>query len=315
MLSEDRRKEIASFLRSRRARLQPEQVGLPRGSRRRTPGLRRAEVAALAGVSTEWYTWLEQARDVRASEAALQRIAAALRLEPGETHHLLTLAGYYREGMRNGGPSPASISPRLQRLLDELEPCPAWGFGERWDILGWNRAATIIWGDLAAMEGIERNAIYQVFVNPRLRRMLVDWEAHARDLVAKLRLVHARNVDDAWFNELIRVLRENSAEFAAFWGAHDVQLPRDGVKVYDHPQAGRLTFDYTNLDVADERFTALHLIVYVPAPGTGTREKLERLVGQRAAAGAPATRPLPRGAPSGARTHSASGRPSTPHGG
>jgi len=286
VLSEDRRKEIASFLRSRRARLQPEQVGLPRGSRRRTPGLRREEVAALAGVSTEWYTWLEQARDVRASEAVLKRIAAALRLEPGETHHLLTLAGYDWNGTRNGGPPSATLSPALQRLLDELDPCPAWVFGERWDMLGWNRGAAIIWGDLAAMEGIERNALYQVFMNPRLRQMLVDWEAHARDMVAKLRHMHARNVDDAWFNELIRVLRERSAEFAAFWGAHDVQLPRDGVKVYDHPTAGRLTFDYTQLDIADERLAALRLIVYVPVPGTGTRERLERFLRKEPAAAA-----------------------------
>src|SRR5690606_31653330 len=166
MLSEDRRKEIAGFLRSRRARLKPEQIGLPRGARRRTPGLRREEVAALAGVSTEWYTWLEQARDVRASEAVLNQIAAALRLEPGETHHLLTLAGYGRDGLRNGGSAPERISPALQRLLDELEPCPAWVLGERWDFLCWNRGATIIWGDPAASRGIERNALYQIFMNP-----------------------------------------------------------------------------------------------------------------------------------------------------
>jgi transcriptional regulator with XRE-family HTH domain len=278
VLSEERRQEIANFLRSRRARLQPEQVGLPRGSRRRTPGLRREEVAALAGVSTEWYTWLEQARDVRPSEAVLQRIAAALRLEPGEAHHLLTLAGYDRNDLRNGGSPPTTLSPPVQRLLDQLEPCPAWVFGERWDILGWNRAATVIWGDLGALQGIERNAMYQSFMSPRLRRMLVDWEAHARSMVAKLRLAHARHVDDAWFNELIQVLRENSAEFAAFWGAHDVQLPRTGVKVYEHPEAGRLAFDYLHLDIVDERLAALRLIAYIPVPGTGTRERVERFL-------------------------------------
>jgi len=240
--------------------------------------LRREEVAALAGVSTEWYTWLEQARDVRASEAVLNRIAAALRLEPGETHHLLTLAGYGRDGMRNGGSAAATISPPLQRLLDELDPCPAWVIGERWDILCWNRAATIIWGDPGELRGTERNALYQIFINPGLREMLEDWESHARSLVAKLRLAHARNVDDAWFNELIRVLRERSPEFARFWGAHDVELPRDGMKVYDHPEVGRLTFDYTQLDIADERLATLRLIVYVPVPDTGTRERVERLL-------------------------------------
>src|SRR5687767_7014497 len=146
VLSDDRRHEIATFLRTRRARLAPEQVGLPRGSRRRTPGLRREEVAALAGVSTEWYKWLEQARDVRASEDALRRIAAALRLEPGETQHLLTLGGYGRPGAAQSASRGAPpIRPHLQRLLDQLEHCPAWVYGERWDILAWNRAATLIW--------------------------------------------------------------------------------------------------------------------------------------------------------------------------
>src|SRR6478752_4750076 len=187
MLSDERRREIADFLRTRRMRRQPEELGLPRGRRRRTPGLRREEVAAAAGVSAEWYTWLEQARDVRPSADVLHRIGVALRLEPGECRHLLTLAGY---GVHdNGGEPPreASVSLRLQRLMDQLEYGPAWVYGERWDILGWNRAATAIHGDLATMQGIERNGIYQLFLGKKLRSTLVDWHAHARHCVAKLR--------------------------------------------------------------------------------------------------------------------------------
>lgn len=279
MLSNNRRKEIATFLRTRRARLRPEQVGLSRGARRRTPGLRREEVAALAGLSIEWYTWLEQARDVRASKDALRRIAAALRLEPDELQHLLTLSGHTLDDNGNGSANEASlINPPLQRLIDQLVHCPAWVTGERWDFLAWNRAATVIHGDLEKMGGIERNGLYQLFLNPRMRGMLVDWELHARDCVAKLRLTHAHYVDDPWFNEVIDLLRTRSPEFAAWWNDHNVQLPHDGVKAYEHPQAGRLTFDYTVLKVPGDRVATLQLVTYVPSPATDTREKIEELL-------------------------------------
>jgi transcriptional regulator with XRE-family HTH domain len=283
MLSSDRRTEIAAFLRVRRTRRQPEEVGLPRGGRRRTPGLRREEVATLAGVSTEWYTWLEQARDVHPSPETLRRIAAALRLEPGESHHLLTLAGYGAAEHGNGASRPAAVSEQLQRLLDQLGICPAWVYGERWDIVAWNEAATVIHGDLDAMQGIERNALYQIFLDQRKRRMLVDWELHARDCVAKLRAAYARNVDDPWFNELVTLLRARSREFAEWWNQHDVQVLQDGRKCYDHPEMGRLSFDYTVLDLADERSASLHLVTYLPVPETDTREKMERLLAAAAA--------------------------------
>src|ERR687890_1251761 len=157
MLSEERRREIADFLRSRRMRRQPEELGLPRGRRRRTPGLRREEVATAAGVSAEWYTWLEQAREVRPSAEVLSRISIALRLEPNETRHLLTLGGYATPASGGDAPRAVSVSLRLQRLIDQMEYGPAWVFGERWDILAWNRAASVIHGDLTHLQGIERN--------------------------------------------------------------------------------------------------------------------------------------------------------------
>lgn len=278
MLSEDRRAEIATFLKSRRARRQPDEVGLPRRGRRRTPGLRREEVATLAHVSIEWYTWLEQARDINPSTDALRRIATALRLEPGETQHLLNLAGY---GVARTGASsrPAGVSPRLQGLIDQLEFCPAWIYGDRWDFLAWNRAATVIHGDMSTMTGMERNSLYQIFVGTRMRGMLVDWEHHAKNCVAKIRASYARNVDDPWFNQLIELLRTRSPEFARWWNDHEVQLSQEGMKTYLHPEAGSLTFDFTVLDVTDEQFSAAKLVSYVPSPGTGTREKMEELLG------------------------------------
>jgi transcriptional regulator with XRE-family HTH domain len=279
MLSDERRREIANFLRTRRMRRQPEELGLPRGRRRRTPGLRREEVATAAGVSAEWYTWLEQAREVRPSADVLSRIGAALRLEPGESRHLLTLAGYgLQESSSGEPPRAASVSLRLQRLMDQLEYGPAWVFGERWDILGWNRAATVIHGDLATLQGIERNALYQLFLGQRMRATLQDWDVHGRQCVAKLRVMYASKVDDPWFNELIQLLRARSADFEHWWNQHDIEVSQEGVKHYEHPEAGRLVFDFTVLEVLDERMASLRLVTYVPAPGTGTRKKMEALL-------------------------------------
>ena len=280
MLSEERRREIADFLRSRRMRRQPEELGLPRGRRRRTPGLRREEVATAAGVSAEWYTWLEQAREVRPSAEVLSRISVALRLEPNETRHLLTLGGYAIPVSNGDAPRAVSVSLRLQRLIDQMEYGPAWVFGERWDILAWNRAASVIHGDLAGLQGIERNALYQLFLGDRLRSMLLDWERHGRQCVAKLRAMYASRVDDPWFNELVTVLRTRSSDFERWWNENDIEVWQEGVKHYEHPEVGRLVFDFTVLDVQDERMAPLRLITYVPAPGTGTREKMEALLGE-----------------------------------
>lgn len=278
MLSEERRREIADFLRSRRMRRQPEELGLPRGRRRRTPGLRREEVAALAGVSAEWYTWLEQARQVRPSAEVLTRIGAALRLEPRETRHLLTLGGYAIPVSGTDLPRSVSVSLRLQRLIDQMDYGPAWVFGERWDIVAWNRAASVIHGDLAVLQGIERNALYQLFLGGRMRSMLVDWETHGRRCVAKLRATYASRVDDPWFNELVTLLRTRSPDFERWWNENDIEVAQEGVKHCEHPEAGRLVFDFSVLEVLDERMSSLRVVAWVPAPGTGTREKMEKLL-------------------------------------
>jgi transcriptional regulator with XRE-family HTH domain len=278
MLSDERRRQIADFLKTRRMRRQPEELGLPRGRRRRTPGLRREEVATAAGVSAEWYTWLEQARDVRPSVQVLTRIAEALRLEPHETRHLLTLGGYAVPSSGSDMPRSVSVSLRLQRLIDQMDFGPAWVFGERWDILAWNRAASVIHGDLAGLQGIERNALYQLFLGDRMRSILVDWDKHGRQCVAKLRATYASRVDDSWFNELVTLLRTRSEQFERWWNENDIEVFQEGVKHYEHPDAGRLVFDYSVLEVLDERMAPLRLIAYVPAPGTGTREKMEKLL-------------------------------------
>jgi len=273
-----RRQEIASFLRTRRERLQPEEVDLPRGPRRRTPGLRREEVASLASVSTEWYKWLEQARDVRASPGTLQKIAGALRLEPSESRHLLTLAGYGLETGDRSRAEPPSVSARLQRLLDHFEPWPAWIHGQRGDMLAWNRTAAAILGDFASLEGLERNCFYQVFMNGKMRTTLVDWQHHAKGLVGTLRTAYAQAVDDGWFKELIDELTAHSPEFAAWWSNQDIKAYQDGQKHYEVPQVGRLSFEFTAMRLTDPQHANLSLITYVPMEGTGTKERLMQLL-------------------------------------
>jgi len=280
MLSDRRRQEIANFLRTRRERLQPEEVNLPRGPRRRTPGLRREEVASLASVSTEWYKWLEQAREVRASPATLQKIAGALRLEPSESRHLLTLAGYGLEAGDRPRMEPPSVSDRLQRLLDHFEPCPAWIHGQRGDMLAWNRAAAAILGDPTGLEGLERNCFYQLFMNPDLRTVLVDWPHHAKGLVGTLRAAYAQAVDDGWFKELIDELTASSPEFAAWWSNQDIKAYQDGQKHYELPEVGRLSFEFTAFRLTDPQHANLSLVTYVPMEGTDTLERLERLLTQ-----------------------------------
>jgi transcriptional regulator with XRE-family HTH domain len=269
---------MADFLRTRRMLRQPEELGIPRGPRRRTPGLRREEVAAAAGVSAEWYTWLEQARDVHPSPEVLQRISAALRLDPAECRHLLTLGGYVLPDSSGGLPRAESISLRLQRLLDQLEYCPAWAMGERLDVLGWNQAATVVHGDFSMLHGIERNALYQFFLVKAIRPMILDWEAQTRCCTAALRAAYASRVDDPWFDELIHVLRSRSPEFDRLWDAHGLEMCTEGTHNYEHPAVGRLVFDYTLMEVLDEHLAPVRLVTYVPAPGTGTRKKMEQLI-------------------------------------
>ena len=180
-----RRKELADFLKTRRARLTPAQAGLPDGGRRRTPGLRREEVAMLASVSTVWYTWLEQERDVRPSAQVLDSVAGALRLDPDEKAHLFALAdqGSYYPLVRR----EEVVSPALRRALDALNPNPAYVMGRRWDKLAWNDAMTLVFGDLGSLPAKERNTLWSMFTNQRMRQTIPDWESHARHVLAQFR--------------------------------------------------------------------------------------------------------------------------------
>src|SRR5690349_6886349 len=191
---ERRRVELADFLRKRRESITPDEVGLPDGGRRRTPGLRREEVALLAGVGTTWYTWLEQGRDVRASLDVLEALARALRLTPAERTHLMLLG-------RGEEPPPCKspaerVSPGLRRMIESLQYSPAYLLGRRWDYLSWNGAACAVFGEFDALPRAARNHLWMMFTDPARRELIPNWERSSRFAVAKFRADSARYIGD-----------------------------------------------------------------------------------------------------------------------
>jgi transcriptional regulator with XRE-family HTH domain len=214
-----RRTELADFLRSRRERITPEDVGLPPGGRRRTPGLRREEVALLAGVGVTWYTWLEQGREINASVQVLEAIARTLRMDAQERWHLFQLAGVtlvppVRECTQVGEGG--------QRLLDQLDPYPAVMLSARWDIVAYNRAYNWLCGDVDSIDPGERNQAWLLFTNEHWKSMCVRRTEARAHLVGSMRMAMGQHADDPLWAGLVQRLREASEEFADLWSRHDV---------------------------------------------------------------------------------------------
>jgi transcriptional regulator with XRE-family HTH domain len=269
-----RRREFAAFLRSRRERLTPEDVGLPPGFRRRTPGLRREEVALLAGVGSTWYTWLEQGRDVHPSAEVLLALAKALKLDPAERQHLFLLSDRPAPEIRRSGPEV--VPEPILRMLDSMAAQPAYVLGRRWDILAWNRAAVAVFGDYERIEGDERNIMHMVFANPEHRHKVVDWDVLAPASLAMFRADSVCYAGDPDFERLIAILSAKSAEFRAWWLKHEVLRPLGGLKRIDHPKARRMVFEYTSLAVVDQ--PDMKFVVYTPLKEEQTATKLTRLI-------------------------------------
>lgn len=273
---EYRLQELGDFLRTRRAKLSPEDVGLPRGNRRKTPGLRRAEVAQLVGVSVDWYTWLEQGRSIRPSTQVLERLVQTLRLNTDERNHLFLLA------QQQAPPAllqeTESVSPALQRFLDQFGTRPAFVSGRRWDILAWNDAGCAVFGDFRRLVGRERNTIWGIFTDPLSRQFIVDWEEDARHLLAQFRSSCARYPEDVQLAELIQDLQLYSPEFRAWWPDHEVSSGQEGRKTLNHPQMGYLSFERLTFQVFDT--PDLKVTVYTPLEETDTPRKLKHLLDQ-----------------------------------
>jgi transcriptional regulator with XRE-family HTH domain len=239
-----RRQELAAFVRSRRERLRPEQVGLPRSRRRRTPGLRREEVAQLAGVGVTWYTWLEQGRDINPSPQVLEAIARTLRFDAHERNHLFTLAGVVTAQRVD---ECSTLFPTARAILDSLEPNPAVLMNARWDVLAYNRVYASFFPHLDEIPSENRNCIWLAFTDPNWRTVIVDWDEAVARMVGEYRAAMAEHLDDpSWRSLLVRLL-EASPEFALRWERHDVMRMESSRKRARHPELGVLTLDYTNL--------------------------------------------------------------------
>ncbi|KJC61237.1 XRE family transcriptional regulator [Bradyrhizobium sp. LTSPM299] len=250
---------LGTYLKGRRAKLDPAALGFP-ASRRRTPGLRREEVAQRANISPTWYTWLEQGRGGAPSADVLDRIARALMLTDVEREHLFLL-GLGRSPevryQKNEG-----VTPRLQRVLDALLPSPAIIRTATWDIVAWNRAATIMLTDYGALPPHQRNVLRFIFLDPRVRAAQADWESVARFVVGAFRVDAARAGAAAEVQPLVDELCRLSPEFAAMWRDNDVRSHGEGIKHLRHPVLGPVAFEYSAFAI-DGR-PDLSMIVYNP---------------------------------------------------
>ena len=249
---------LGTFLRERRARLDPADFGFAT-VRRRTPGLRREEVAQRAHMSATWYTWLEQGRGGAPSADALDRVSAALALTAAEREHLFLLAHGRPPEVQN--PPPGAVTGRLQRVLDAMPGCPAFVKTSAWDVIAWNRAAAAVLTDYGALPPGDRNILRLVF-DPDRAATMPDWEHTARQVVATFRLETARAGATARAAALVDDLRQSSAAFAELWDQGDVSAHGEGTKRVRHP-GGTVVLDYSTFAADDE--SDLGLVVYTPA--------------------------------------------------
>lgn len=272
-MTDTRRADLAAFLRARRARLRPSDVGLPDGGRRRTPGLRRQEVAQLAGMSVDYYVRLEQGRGPRPSRQVLYALARALMLTRDERAYLFRVAG--ETPPPTGGPS-RELAPGLRYLIESMREIPAYVLDAKYDVLAWNRLATHFIGDLFSVPESERNMIRWLFRQP-------DDDPHwdeeetvrfARGSVADLRAAYARYPGDRGIENLVTELLGTSPRFARMWAEQEVEERRSVVKRVNHPVAGPLEFECRVLHVPD---TDQRLVVYCAEPGSPTEAAFRRL--------------------------------------
>jgi transcriptional regulator with XRE-family HTH domain len=263
-----RRDELRAFLRSRRARLSPADVGLPdNGGRRRTPGLRREEVAVLAGVGVSWYTWLEQGRDINPSPEVLDALAHALRLDQAERRTLFALARTELPLADDvAGTDPERLDSdisQLVALVDSMHPNPAYLLGPMTRILAWNRAASVVLGRLDHLAPDKRYLLWWLMVDPGEGGMTPQRAATARNTVARFRAEYARHAGEQEYEEFLAQIREHSAQFHEWWDEHEVIEAQRGTKVIEHPQLGTLRLHHAQTVPTGQ--PELRMAVYAPA--------------------------------------------------
>jgi transcriptional regulator with XRE-family HTH domain len=258
-VGERRRAELGEFLKARRARLSPGDFGMPPGSRRRTPGLRREEVALLAGVGVTWYTWLEQGRQINASTQVLDAVAGTLRLDRAEREHLYRLAE--ATPLRTEGADRA-VPDTIREIVRSLDPLPASLLNGRHDILMSNDASEELFWEWHSMPCVHKNTLWCCITEPAARGRLPEYEAHVRYLVARMRSAYSRHIGDPDWEEDIRRLASLSREFADLWARHEVADPEPRTLTYLHPRAGALHLAVNELHVPD--MPEARIVIYTP---------------------------------------------------
>ena len=267
------RDDLTEFLRSRRARIKPEHVGLSTSGIRRVPGLRREELAALAGVSVDYYVRLEQGRDVRPSAGVLDAIARALQLDDAERDHLHRLVHSRVSGRRE--PPRERVRPGVKRLLDALGATPAFVLGRRMDVLAWNALAAALFCDFEAIPAHARNMVRLVFLDEDAQELYPELEQVADETVSYLRLAAGKHPDDSELSALVGELSVKSGRFRELWARHDVREKSHGRKLLSHPLVGEVELAYETLSLPDDADQVL--IAYTAEPGSASQAGLEML--------------------------------------
>lgn len=273
---ETRLAALSVFLKAKRNKIVPESVGLATGGRRRTPGLRREEVAQLAGVSTTWYTWLEQGRDIRMSASVLECIANALKLTIDERKYLYSLALETGSGAVFQKEEQPEISPSLKKIVDELRFCPTIIIDRRHFIAGWNEAASHVFLDFEQIPFEERNMIRLLFARKELKRLAVNWEHFVKGFLAIFRAYYGQYVEDDWYDRFLDEMKLSYPDFGQLWQQSEVQSAPEVVIEFRHSKAGKMLFNLTSLQVQGS--SDLRCSIYTPVPESQTEYKLRRLM-------------------------------------
>ncbi len=268
----EQRRELGAFIRAHRERLPPGVLGLPAAGRRRTPGLRREEVAQLSGLSATWYTWIEQGRDVSVSPTALARLAGALQLGRAERAYLFDLAG--KRDPEQGGSEPDEVPAAVLHCVDALA-VPAYILDRTWTARSWNAKAARLFVSWLGAAG-ERNLLRFIFLEPNARRLICGWEQRARRVAAEFRAASSAHRNDPALRRLIDGLHRESGDFARFWDAHGVLGREGGERTFNHPSDGFLRYEQITFDLAGHPDIKLTMLVPVGAAAKARRGKRRR---------------------------------------
>lgn len=278
MNNQARLQALSQFLKGKRARIAPQAVGLNGGLRRRTPGLRREEVAQLAGLSTTWYTWLEQGRDIQASASVLENVASALQMTTDERKYLFSLALDKSSNMLPAASveEQPQISPSLAKILEQLRYCPTIISDRHCNIVGWNEAARHVFLDFEQIPEHQRNMIALLFDRKEFRRLAVNWKDFAADFLAIFRAYYGQYMEDDWYETFLREMKNTYPDFNPLWEESKVSSAPQVVLEFRHARGGKMLFELSSLIVQGS--TELRCSIYTPVQDSATEVKLMALM-------------------------------------